>query len=74
MKGCKGLCDRIPDDRPFGNAYKTHALCRRCDKWLRKTYLIDFNCPCCKRRPKMASRKSNRDDAVRLDVKAMHVV
>ena len=67
MKGCKGLCDRIPDDRPFGNAYKTHALCRRCDKWIRKTYLVEDNCPCCKRRPKLVSRKEKREDAVRYD-------
>ena len=46
MKGCKGVCDRLPDDRPFGNAYRTHALCRRCDKWIHKKYLIDDNCPC----------------------------
>ena len=65
---CKGLCDRIPDDRPFGNAYKTHALCRRCDKWIRKTYLVDDNCPCCKRRPKLVSRKDKREDAVRYDM------
>ena len=68
MKGCKGLCDRVPDDRPFGNAYKTHALCRRCDKWIKKIYLVEGNCPCCKRRPKTISRKDKREAASRYDI------
>ena len=74
MKGCKGVCDRLPDNRPFGNAYRTHALCRRCDKWIHKQYLIDDNCPCCKRRPKLRSRKTKTEESVRIDVKAMYVV
>jgi hypothetical protein len=68
MKGCKGICDRYPDDRPFGKAYRTHALCKRCDKWLRKTLLINDNCPCCNRKPKTMSKKERRRTAPRIAI------
>lgn len=69
MKGCKGLCDSMPNDRPFGNAYATHALCGRCDKWIRKTLLINNNCPCCKRIPRLLSRKNKQQLAIRIGEK-----
>jgi len=65
MKGCKGLCSRVKTGRPFGDPYPTHALCRRCQIWIKHEDLIPhewFNlvCPCCKARPKMKSYRSKK--------------
>jgi len=52
MKGCKGICDRLSSGKPFGNPFKTHALCKRCDAWMNLKLLLDNKCPCCKFKPK----------------------
>jgi hypothetical protein len=57
MKGCKGVCSRVESKRPFGDPYKTHSHCNRCDSWINKNLLIDNKCPCCMFPPKMKGRK-----------------
>ena len=66
MKGCKGICSRIKSGRPFGDTYKYHAMCRRCDEWIKKDLLIDNKCPCCGFKPRLQSRKKHSEAAFRI--------
>ena len=62
MKGCKGLCDRLESKRPFGDPYPTHTLCRRCDAWIDRVFLIEDKCPCCKFKPRTIGRRKHVEE------------
>jgi len=63
MKGCKGVCDRLGSNRPFGDTYATHSFCNRCDAWILLTLLIDRKCPCCEFRPRFIGKKKRMLEA-----------
>lgn len=64
---CKDICQRFSSGRPTGPAYKTHHLCRNCGSsygvWFKHEVCPIVKgtprCPCCKRRVKTKSQKSD---------------
>ncbi|MFB5617787.1 MAG: hypothetical protein ACE5Q4_03905 [Nitrosopumilus sp.] len=47
---CKGVCERVKTNRPFGNPYPTHYFCSPCDAWIPLEHKKENGrCICCNR-------------------------
>ena len=62
QKFCKGVCEGLHSEPPYGKKYVTHVFCRRCGTdngmWMKKEAMkANGRCPCCNFHPSTRSRK-----------------
>jgi hypothetical protein len=56
-KYCKGTCEHLKNNAPYGDRYKDHVYCTRCEMWmLQEAMMGNGKCPCCHYRPRYKSK------------------